>query len=290
MTSNPHDLVRKAYADVARKQSSCCGPSKSCCGQGKPYTAPDHPVPEAELGLSCGNPLAFGHIKAGDVVLDLGSGAGKDVFLAAQKVGDAGRAIGVDMTPEMLALGRKNAVRFFETTGLANVEFREGKIESLPVDDSSVDVVISNCVINLSPDKPQVFREVFRVLKPGGRMIVSDIVLNRPLPDAARADENLYTSCIAGALLRADYLGAIRQAGFQRVEVLSDHTYTATQIGGDPITAEAGTMLEGVAASITVLAQKDVGRSKCLLCQAASGAIRGVSRWMSGRKARRRLP
>jgi arsenite methyltransferase len=150
-----------------------------------------------------------------------------------------------------------------------------------------VDVVISNCVINLSPDKPQVFREVHRVLKPGGRMIVSDIVLNRPLPEAAKSDANLYASCIAGALLRDEYLDAIRRAGFDRVELLSDHTYTAKQVGGDPITAEAGAALEGVAASIAVLAQKDMGRNRCLLCEAGSGAIKGLFRWMSGRKARR---
>jgi len=259
-----HELVQKAYAGVARKQSSCCcGPSGpaadgkgagSCCGDAKPYTVPDHPVPEAELGLSCGNPLVFGHINKGDVVLDLGSGAGKDVFLAAQKVGDEGKAIGVDMTPEMLALARKNAVKFFTTTGLANVEFREGKIEDLPVEDASMDVVISNCVINLSPDKPQVFREVYRVLKAGGRMIVSDIVLNRPLPEASRNDADLYAACIAGALLRGEYLQAIRDAGFQKVEMVSDHTYQSSQACEDPITSPNADALAGVAASITVLA------------------------------------
>ena len=284
-----HDLVKKAYGEVARQQTSCCGPKASCCND-TAYTVPDHPVPEAELGLSCGNPLAFSHLKKGDVVLDLGSGAGKDVFLAAQKVGDAGRAIGVDMTPEMLSLARKNAVKFFAATGLANVEFREGHIENLSVDDASVDVVISNCVINLSPDKPQVFREVFRVLKPGGRMIVSDIVLNRPLPETAKTDANLYAACIAGALLREEYLDAIRRAGFARVELLNDHTYSTAQVGGDPITAEVGTSLDGVAASITVLAQKDLGRNRCLLCRAGSGAIKGLFRWMSGRKAKRCLP
>lgn len=263
--NDTHRLVRDAYADVARRQSSCCGASCDC-GESKPYTVPDHPVPEAELGLSCGNPLAFGYINKGDVVLDLGSGAGKDVFLAAQKVGDAGRAIGVDMTPEMLALARKNAVKFFTTTGLANVEFREGHIEDLPVDDASVDVVISNCVINLSPDKPQVFREVHRVLKPGGRMIVSDIVLNRPLPESARNDADLYAACIAGALLRDEYTQAIRDAGFERVEILSDHTYTVANVSDDPITsqttAELGdqaTPLDGVAASISALAVKQTG-------------------------------
>jgi len=251
-----HELVKKAYGDVARKQSACCGTDtgSSCCGDGQPYAVPDHPVPEAELGVSCGNPLAFGYVTKGDVVLDLGSGAGKDVFLAAQKVGDAGRAIGVDMTPEMLALARKNAVKFFATTGLANVEFREGTIENLPVQDSSVDVVISNCVINLSPDKPRVFREIYRVLKPGGGMVVSDIVLNRPLPEQARHDANLYAACIAGALLRDDYLQAIRDAGFARVEVLSDHTYAVANAGDDPITRASMDALAGVAASITLLA------------------------------------
>ena len=249
-----HELVQNAYAEVARKQSSCCGPNSCGCGDSKPYTVPDHPVPEAELGLSCGNPLAFGYISKGDVVLDLGSGAGKDVFLAAQRVGDEGRAIGVDMTPEMLALARKNAVKFFETTGLANVEFREGKIEALPVADASVDLVISNCVINLSPGKPQVFREVYRVLKPGGRMIVSDIVLNRPLPESARNDADLYAACIAGALLREEYIKAIRAAGFGMIDILSDHTYEASSACDDPVTANVSDTLARAAASITVMA------------------------------------
>ena len=267
---NTHDLVQKAYGDVARKQSSYCGPGSSCCDDSKPYTVADHPVPEAELGLSCGNPLAFGHIQEGDVVLDLGSGAGKDVFLAAEKVGAGGRVIGVDMTPEMLALARRNAVRFFETTGLANVEFREGKIEDLPVDDASVDVVISNCVINLSPDKTRVFREIRRVLKPGGRMIVSDIVLNRPLPESARNDPDLYAACIAGALLRDEYLQAIRDAGFDEVEILSDHTYEAPSTCTDPVMGGISEALAGAAASITVLARRSppwsASSSRCPSC------------------------
>lgn len=253
-SDNIHELVQKAYGEVARKQTSCCPGGSSCCGDTKPYTVPDHPVPEAELGLSCGNPLAFGYINAGDVVLDLGSGAGKDVFLAAQKVGHAGRVIGIDMTSDMIKLARKNAVKFLTTTGLANVEFREGKIEAMPVEDRSADVVISNCVINLSPDKPQVFREVYRVLRPGGRMIVSDIVLNRPLPESAKSDADLYAACIAGAMLRNDYLGAIRAAGFAKIEIVSDHTYQAAAACNDPITDEVGDVLAGVAASITVLA------------------------------------
>jgi arsenite methyltransferase len=248
-----HELVQKAYAGVARKQSSCCGPKASCCDK-KPYTIADHPVPESDLGLSCGDPVAFSMLKEGDVVLDLGSGAGKDVFLAARKVGPPGKVIGVDMTGEMVALARKNAVKFTATTGLANVEFAEGEIEGLPLPDASVDVVISNCVINLSPDKPQVFREVYRVLKPGGRMIVSDIVLNRPLPPQFKDDADLYAACIAGALLREDYVAAIRAAGFAKVEVLSDHTYQASNAGGDPVTEGISDSLAGVAASITVKA------------------------------------
>ncbi len=250
-----HKLVQDAYAEVARKQSSCC-PGSSCCGD-KPYAVADHPVPEAELGLSCGNPLAFGYINEGDVVLDLGSGAGKDVFLAAQKVRADGRSIGVDMTPEMLALARENAVKFAETTGLSNTEFREGKIEALPVEDSSVDLVISNCVINLSPDKPQVFGEVLRVLKPGGRMIVSDIVLNGALSDSLRNDAATYAACIGGALLREEYLGAIAAAGFADIQVLSDSDYKVDNACGDPVTSTVSGDLAGLAASIIVMATKD---------------------------------
>lgn len=250
-----HQLVQKAYAEVARQQSGCCRPKASCCDK-QPYTVPDHPVPESELGLSCGNPLAFGHINSGDVVLDLGSGAGKDVFLAAQKVGSAGRVIGVDMTPEMIALARTNAERFLAATGLANVEFRQGKIEQLPVEDACVDVAISNCVINLSTDKPRVFREIHRVLKSGGRMIVSDIILNRPLPETARNDADLYSACVAGALLREEYIAAVRAAGFSKLEILSDRTYQASQAGRDLITSEQADVLAGIAASITLLAVK----------------------------------
>lgn len=251
-----HDLVKKAYGDVAKKQSSCCESPSPCC-DGPRAVPDDRPVPEAEMGLSCGNPVAFSHLEQGDIVLDLGSGAGKDVFLAARKVGQAGRVIGVDMTPEMLALARRNAAKFVATTGLNNVEFREGTIENLPVEDASVDVVISNCVINLSPYKPQVFAEAFRVLKGGGRMIVSDIVLNRPLGETARNDRNLYTACIAGALLREEYLQAVRAAGFRAVETLSDNTCKASSANGEATTSQTGEALEAVAASITLLAVKN---------------------------------
>ena len=244
-----HELVKTAYGAVAREQGSCCGPKKSCCGDKSPAS-------EGDLGLSCGDPVTFLSLKPGDVVLDLGSGAGKDVFIAARKVGASGRAIGVDMTPDMLDLARRNAARFRADTGLDNVEFRHGQIEALPLEDASVDVVISNCVINLSPDKPQVFREAFRVLKPGGRLMVSDIVLNRPLPKAARDSAALYAACVAGALRRERYLAAVTDAGFTHVAVLTDKLYTASTCGPDPITAEAGPSLEGVASSITLSANK----------------------------------
>jgi SAM-dependent methyltransferase len=210
----------------------------------------------ANMGLSCGNPAALAALQPGEVVLDLGAGGGFDVFIAGRKVGPAGRAIGVDMTPEMIALARQNAVKFALTTGLGNVEFRQGQIEHLPVEDGAVDVAISNCVINLSPDKPLVFREVYRVLRPGGRMIVSDIVLNRPMPPELNDDAKLFAACLAGALMREDYLQAIRAVGFPRVEVLSDNAYVRHQAGDDPITGGAAEVLAAIAASIIVLAVK----------------------------------
>jgi len=249
-----HRLVKDAYGSFARQQSCCGRPTVACCGTAA--IAEDHPVPDAELGLSCGNPVAFTHLKAGDVVLDLGSGGGKDVFLAAQKVGPSGHAIGIDMTSEMLELARRNTEKFHQATDMANVEFREGEIEHLPVEDASVDVVVSNCVINLSPDKPQVFREVHRVLKPGGRMVVSDIVLSRELPEVLRENEGLFVACIGGALLREVYLATIRDAGFGTVEVLTDQP-VQVPLGCESRSARIGSaQLRGAAASITVLAVK----------------------------------
>jgi len=245
------ERVKEAYGSIARQQSCCCG-GKAPCGADAGL-----PVPEADLGLSCGNPVAFSQIRAGDVVVDLGSGAGRDVFLAAEKTGPTGRVIGVDMTPEMLDLAGRNAEQFARRTGLRNTEFRQGHIEDLPIESDAVDLVISNCVINLSPDKPRVFREVFRVLRPGGRMVVSDIVLNRELPAEIRSNETLYSACISGALLREDYLAAIRAAGFGSVEILNDTLYAAAQACDDPITKPYAAALDGVASSITVLAGKN---------------------------------
>ncbi|PIU20349.1 MAG: arsenite S-adenosylmethyltransferase, partial [Elusimicrobia bacterium CG08_land_8_20_14_0_20_59_10] len=226
-------LVRKAYGAAARKSVSCC-PGSSCgCG-----SAPA--ASEGELGLSCGNPVAFSKIKKGMTVLDLGSGAGKDVFIAAPLAGAKGKVIGVDMTPEMLALAKKNAAKFLARTGLRNVEFRKGVIEKLPVKNAEADLVISNCVINLSTDKPLVFREAFRALKPGGFIVVSDIVLNRELPPALKKHAGLYAACVAGALQRRAYLGAIKAAGFTGIKLLSDKGYRAGGACSDPVTDKAG--------------------------------------------------
>jgi arsenite methyltransferase len=171
---------------------------------------------EANMGLSCGNPTAFASLKPGEVVVDLGSGGGLDVFLAAAKVGTTGKAIGIDMTPDMLALARANAAK----AGLTNVEFHEATIDNLPLADNAVDCVISNCVINLAPDKPAVFREIARVLKPGGRLAVSDIALKQALPAELGNDLMAYVGCIAGAILIDDYVAGLEAAGFAAVEVV----------------------------------------------------------------------
>lgn len=175
---------------------------------------------EANLGLSCGNPTAIAHLRAGEIVVDLGSGGGLDVFLAAEKVGPEGRAIGIDMTPEMIELARRNAGKRQAAGSPANVEFQLATIDALPLADSSVDCVISNCVINLAPDKPAVFREIARVLKPGGRLAVSDIALKQPLPPELSDDLMSYVGCIAGAILIEDYRQGLVEAGFSNVQVV----------------------------------------------------------------------
>lgn len=241
-------LVRDRYARAAKTSSSCCGPSASPCCGGQPapdegqasqmvgYTAEElAAIPDdADLGLGCGNPTALAGLRPGETVVDLGSGGGIDCFLAARKVGPAGRVIGVDMTPEMIDRARGNAGK----TGAANVEFRLGEIENLPVADGTVDVVISNCVINLSTDKPRVFREAFRVLKPGGRIMVSDLVLLKPLPEAVRASVDAYVACIAGALVKEDYLGAVREAGFESVDIVSEKAFPAELVLEDTLSAD----------------------------------------------------
>ncbi len=208
--------VRDHYAAVARGEASSCGGAVEDVARSIGYTEQDLALAgDANLGLGCGNPLALTEIAPGMTVLDLGSGAGFDAFLAWNRVGPTGRVIGVDMTDDMLALARQNA----EKRGATNVEFRKGFIEKLPVESNSVDYVISNCVINLSPDKPAVFREIARVLKPGGRFAVSDIVLLKPLPDAVVKDVSAYVGCISGASLLTDYLGCVLAAGLKSLSI-----------------------------------------------------------------------
>ena len=227
--ADPRSVVREKYAAVAEGGSCGCG----CCGAeandedalaALGYTAEQRAaIPEgADLGLGCGNPIAHAELKPGETVLDLGSGGGIDCFLAAREVGATGRVIGVDMTPAMLERARANRAK----VNAANVEFRLGEIEHLPVADESVDVIISNCVVNLSPDKLQVFRYALRVLKPGGRLVVSDLVLTRPLDEVLRRDVDLYVGCVAGASLKQDYLQLMRDAGFQDVAIVEEHGYS----------------------------------------------------------------
>lgn len=225
--------VSKAYAEaVTRTQpGGCCGGGvRGTVPQAAGYSAGELSVlpPEAtDASFGCGNPVALSGLREGDVVLDLGSGAGMDLLLAAQKVGPRGRVIGIDMTDEMIARARAN----IRKAGAANVEVRKGIIEDLPVDSGSVDWVISNCVINLSPEKPKVFREIARVLKPGGRMLVSDIVA-QDLPKEVLESVALYASCVAGAISEADYLSGLRASGLSEVEVRGRLVYDAAQIEG----------------------------------------------------------
>ena len=223
-------VVREKYGAIAEQGGTCCGEGTGCgCGcvsdtlDAIGYSAEQAAaIPEgANLGLGCGNPLAYAAAKPGETVLDLGSGAGIDCFLAAREVGPSGRAIGVDMTPLMIEKARANAAK----GGYDNVEFRLGEIEHLPVADASVDLVISNCVINLSPDKPQVFRDALRALKPGGRIVVSDLVLTRPLPPALKQRVDFLVGCVAGASLQDDYLRMMREAGFADVEIAHESGY-----------------------------------------------------------------
>ena len=221
--------VRDVYGDIAKgKRSGCgCGPT-SCCGTERTATSPRKmaslgysekdaaAVPDgAEMGLGCGNPHGIASLKPGETVLDLGSGGGLDCFLAARQVGDRGHVIGVDMTPEMIARARQIA----RETGAGNVEFRLGEIEHLPVDDESVDVILSNCVINLSPNKPQVYREAFRVLNSGGRLAIADIVASAPLPETVRNDLSLHAGCVAGATSIAELEATLTDVGFTGVSI-----------------------------------------------------------------------
>ena len=243
--------VREGYGKIAKQGSSCCGPAKSCCGSAElvqdasrkiGYTEKElEAVPEgANLGLGCGNPTALASLKEGEVVLDLGSGAGFDCFLAANQVGKTGKVIGVDMTAEMLDRARGNARK----GNYDNVEFRLGEIENLPVGDHQVDAIISNCVINLSPNKRRVFQEAFRVLRPGGRLMVSDIVLLKELPEEIRNSVAAYIGCVAGATTKKDYLEAIRAAGFEETRVLGEAAFSVELLANDPVAREVAKNLK----------------------------------------------
>lgn len=259
--------VREGYAAIAVQNTSCCSTDNSCCStagsccggndalvmsKAVGYTEEEmNSVPEgAILGLGCGNPVAIASLKQGEVVLDLGSGGGFDCFLAANAVGESGKVIGVDMTPEMITLARENA----EKNGYKNVEFRLGEIENLPVADSTVDAVISNCVINLSPEKEKVFAEAYRVLKPGGRLMVSDIVLLKALPEEVRESVDAYVGCIAGAVLKDEYIGGIKHAGFTGIRIEGEtpvpveyQSCSCCNTGGEPDDTSAVVLADSVA-------------------------------------------
>ncbi len=268
-------VVREKYGKIAATSGSCCS-TASCCGAGNSLVQMGQRVgyseaeltaaPEgANLGLGCGNPIALASLKEGETVLDLGSGAGFDCFLAAGRVGPRGKVIGIDMTPEMLERARENALK----DKIENVEFRQGDIEHLPVEDGSVDVIISNCVINLAPDKGRVFRESFRVLKPGGRLMVSDIVLTKPLPEFVKNSVAAYVGCVAGAALREDYLETMRQAGFENVTVQSEAPFPVDCLTTDP-------MISGLADAMN-LSKEELARraTETVLSVRVSGIKRG---------------
>ncbi len=223
------EFVRNRYSNIAKKENSSC----SCCSgadsvneqaQAVGYSSEElKSIPEdAVFGLGCGNPTALAEIQEGETVLDLGSGGGIDVFLAANKVGDEGKVIGVDMTPEMIT----NAVENAQKGGYANVEFKLGEIENLPVQNNSIDVIISNCVINLTPDKNKAYQEVYRVLKPEGRILVSDLVTEGYIPEEIRRSFQAWSECVGGAMEKEDYLNTIKNAGFKEVEIIEQHFFT----------------------------------------------------------------
>jgi arsenite methyltransferase len=255
----------------APQQASCCGPSQTDVTQlanaMRLYSAQeltDLPESVTDVALGCGNPTAIAELKPGEVVLDLGSGGGIDCFLAARQVTPQGRVIGLDMTPEMVKLARQNAKK----VGATNVEFRYGEMEDMPLLDESVDVIISNCVINLSPDKDKVFSEAYRVLRPGGRLAISDIVTYGPLPEVVRSNLEAWAGCVAGALDETDYLDKMRQAGFTEVEVTArnfaeveqwaelDEAQEIAQDLDETVVSEFMGQLKGKIASIKVVAHK----------------------------------
>lgn len=260
MTTNDQtkEHVRLRYAQAARSVSSECCAASCCGGKSDPITVDLYDsvqageVPEQALlaSLGCGNPTALAELQPGEVVLDLGSGGGVDVLLSARRVGPAGKAYGLDMTDEMLQLARSNQKR----SGITNAEFLKGEIESIPLPDESVDVILSNCVINLSADKDAVFKEGFRVLKPGGRFAVADIVSRVPIPDAIRERIGLWTGCVGGALVDGDYVRRLQAAGFTDVSIQPIRTYTGDDarevLASEGLTGGIGDLAEELASSL----------------------------------------
>ena len=237
------DFIKRLYGSVAAgKKKKCCGPDICSSGAGEVskkvgYTKEElESIPEeANMGLGCGNPVAIASLKEGETVVDFGSGGGIDAFLAAKRVGDKGRVIGIDMTEEMIEKANNNV----ERAGLKNVEFKLGDIEAIPLENDIADCVISNCVINLAQDKQKVFNEAFRILKPGGRIMVSDIVLVADLPEKVLKSAEMYAGCVSGALMKTDYLDKIRSAGFKSVDVVKeDAVCISDYIGSDKIVSE----------------------------------------------------
>ncbi len=219
-TPNPiHEVVREHYAERIKSNASCCGPSDCCSTDSSLYPADllaTLPGGESTVSYGCGDPITLASLQPGQAVLDLGSGAGLDCFFAAKKVGETGHVIGVDMTPEMIERATSSAKRL----DIQNVEFHQGYLEELPVESNTVDVIISNCVINLSPDKSKVFAEAFRVLKPGGKLAVSDIVTDGPLPDAIKKSLSAWAGCVAGAVEAEEYVGMMKSVGFTDISIV----------------------------------------------------------------------
>ena len=211
------ERISDVYAKKIQASSPCCGTEDACGGNYPLDVVQD--IPDGVVSFGCGNPTSMASLRPGETVLDLGSGAGLDCFLAARAVGPGGEVIGVDFTPAMIERARENAAKL----GLANVSFHQGDIEALPLEDAAVDIVISNCVINLAPDKDAVFREAFRVLRRGGRLMVSDIVLTRPATDQEAEDMDLMSGCISGSLVAEDYIAKVRGAGFENVQLDGEH-------------------------------------------------------------------
>jgi len=275
------ELVREKYGQIASQSftenaTSCCGATSACCGDevynimADDYTKLEGYNPDADLGLGCGLPTAFAKIQEGDTVIDLGSGAGNDCFVARKAVGEKGKVIGIDFTEQMIAKARENA----EKLGFNNVEFRHGDIDSMPVTSNKADVIVSNCVLNLVPNKHKVFSEIFRVLKPGGHFSISDIVLQGALPEKWRQVAELYAGCVSGAIQKDDYLGMIYEAGFENItlqkekEIVIPENILANYLSADEIAAYKSGTTKIV--SITVYAEKpSKDERKC--CEPGSG-------------------